>query len=34
MLERNEEANQLAAVVIATTPNIAPIWITRMEARE
>jgi hypothetical protein len=34
MLDRNEEANQLAAVVIATTPNIAPLWITRMEARK
>jgi hypothetical protein len=34
MLDRNEEANQLAAVIIATSPNIAPLWVTRMEARK
>jgi hypothetical protein len=34
MLDRNEEANQLAAVIVATSPNIGPLWITRMEARK
>ena len=34
MLDRNEEANQLAAMMIATSPNIVPLWITRMEVRK
>jgi hypothetical protein len=34
MLDRNEEADQLAAVIVATSPNIAPLWVTRMEARK
>lgn len=34
MLQRTEEADQLTAVIVATSPSISPLWISRMEARK
>ena len=34
MLQRKEEADQLAGVIIATSPSISPLWISRLETRK